>query len=892
MTKIRTKLLFGFGIGIVTLLVLLAVAMNMLSKLNSNVTEVVSNRYEKVKIITGIRYDASLIDNNVQSLLLAPVALDVEPDSSTNVIDRSDTSINMAMFSLQNIILRDEAKDNVRLLQAAYNRYIDGQRQAVSIAQAGDITQATKVYRENTVYRQTLFLIIDELCAFHEQALASAFIKSSSLHQSALDSMKWLVVIGAILLGCISIWVTRTILRSLHKIVEGLSAVTYGATTLPRINISANDEFGEIAAAFNTMAAQMEEQASRQQAIDQNGSEQDWLKTKFTEITTLYQGVVDLDSLAQLFITKVTPLVGATFGVFYLRVEREGRTVLARTAHYALTDPNRHPDTVAFGEGLVGQCAADNRVLQFGHAPADYIRIGSGLGAANPASIIILPVAFEDEVLAVVELASFEKFTNIQQQLLVCLTENLGIALHSIAGRMLIEQLLRDYQAMTEELQTQAEELQMHQEELTSTNEQLAEQYRQSEQKTIELEQTRIELEEKARQLAVSSQYKSQFLANMSHELRTPLNSLLILAKLLMENKAGNLTPKQVEYARTIFYSGCDLLSLISDILDLSKIEYGKMDIHPEEVYLRDIADSMYIHFNPVAADKQLKFVVEIDADLPKSCYTDSKRLNQILKNLLANAFKFTHDGEVTLRFRSAGVDIAFEVTDTGIGIDSDKHRIIFEAFEQADGTTSRHYGGTGLGLTISRELAMLLGGRITVQSGNKQGSIFTLYLPACCEANYDLAAERYQAAATHTMESDMIAQEEIVPEDKAFAGKKVLIIDDDMRNIFALTTSFENSCMQVLFAETGREGLALLRNNLDTDLVLIDSKMSELDSYETMGLIREQTEFKRIPIIALGAKSMEEDREKCIAAGASDYISKPVNIGQVFSLLRVWFYR
>ncbi|RYD04670.1 hypothetical protein N752_14960 [Desulforamulus aquiferis] len=482
----------------------------------------------------------------------------------------------------------------------------------------------------------------------------------------------------------------------------------------------------------------------------------------------------------------------------------------------------------------------------------------------------------------------------MQQNLLHELANIIGVTINRVAGHMQVQKLLKESQELTEELQIQSEELQLQQEELKTFNEKLEEQYRESEQRTKELEKIKADLEDKAYQLEQASRYKSEFLANMSHELRTPLNSMLILSQLLAENQQGNLTEKQMEYARTIITSGNDLLQLINEVLDLAKIESGKMDINQGRIRLIDIKDFAERHFIPVANKKRLNFETIIDHSLPEIVYTDEHRLEQILFNLLSNAFKFTEKGSVVLTIRLADEKlrlnttleaeqfmIAISVTDTGIGIPPEKQELIFEAFCQADGTTSRKYGGTGLGLSISRELAGLLGGFIDVKS-NEEGSTFTLYLPV-----------HSQDSGPDIIENESQELVKPVEQSQAFLkGKKILIVDDDVRNIFAVTTALENHQVEVYFAENGREGLDMLELNPDIDLILMDIMMPNMDGYEAIKAIRNKPEYDKLPIIALTAKTMKADREQCFSAGASDYITKPINTEQLMSMLRVWLYR
>jgi len=559
-------------------------------------------------------------------------------------------------------------------------------------------------------------------------------------------------------------------------------------------------------------------------------------------------------------------------------------------------------------------------------------------------------VLFEEQVPAVIELASFRPFTPVNQAFLEQIVETVGVVLNTIIATMRTEELLEQSQSLAEELQSQSFELQSQQEELQRTNAELQEKARQLarqnqaiEVKNAEIELARREVEERAEQLALSSRYKSEFLANMSHELRTPLNSLLILAKLLSENGDGNLSERQVEFASGIYEAGNELLNLINDILDLSKVEAGKMDISLSPVHVSAFCEDLEQMFRPIAEQQTLAFSVEIAGHAPDSVVTDERRVQQVLKNLLSNAFKFTEEGSVVLRvapvapgtrftsprLRSAPGVIGVSVTDTGIGISSDKLLVIFEAFQQADGTTSRRYGGTGLGLSISREIARLLGGELQVESEPGRGSTFTLLLPAVAEPPSVEDGVQQRGWAVPELEAadpDGIQPEPAgsapepqspaepsaagaagagavaitLPEppaaglspDATLAGKRVLIIDDDVRNVYALTSALEERGMEALYAEDGRAGIDMLQRTPGIDLVLMDIMMPGMDGYETTRVIRTLQVFQNLPIIALTAKAMRGDREKSLAAGASDYITKPVDIDQLLEMMRVWLYR
>jgi HAMP domain-containing protein/signal transduction histidine kinase/DNA-binding response OmpR family regulator len=992
-----------------------------------------------------------------------------------------------------------------------------------------------------------------------------------------------------------------------RAIADVATAVTKGDLTRS-VAVEALGEVAELKDNINEMIRNLRDTTRK-------NMEQDWLKTNLAKFSRMLQGQRDLAAVSQLILSDLAPLVAAHHGVFYIVDSSGDQPTIKLLSSYAYQDRKHVKSEFQVGEGLVGQCAASRRMLRINDVPESYIQISSGLGEAPPRSIAVLPVLFEGETRAVLELATFDEFDEIRLTFLEQLAESIGIVLNTIAVNMRTEELLRQSQALTESLQAQQEALtetnkrleqqtrslqqseellREQQDELQRTNAELEEkahllasQKAEVEQKNQEVEQAKVALEEKAEQLALISKYKSEFLANMSHELRTPLNSLLILSQILSENVEGNLTVKQVGFAQTIHSSGSDLLDLINDILDLSKIESGTMAVDITTVPFGEVRKFVDSTFRQVADLKGLEFKVDVDPALPPALQTDSKRLQQVLKNLLSNAFKFTERGSVSLSAKlvtegwnpeqeilnAANAVVAFSVRDTGIGIPKEKHGVIFEAFQQGDTGTSRKYGGTGLGLSISRQITRLLGGEIRIQSAPGEGSTFTLFLPVIYPApvqaapvteetgtaaidplptltaasrvvlapvverevaddrsvieagdrilliaeddpNFaqillDLARDlgfrvlvanradralamareyrptaitldlrlpdadgwtildrlKHDRATRHipvhiisveenwqrglrlgaidfmtkpaskdslsdalttlhefvdrpvkrllVVEDDEVARQSIVeligagdvetttvgtgeealaelqrqrfdcmvldlglpdmtgfqlisrikgeiglrklptvvytgkqlttredvelrrlaesvvikdagsperlldetalflhrvtahlPEgkqrmleqlhrtDPVLTGRKVLIVDDDVRNIFALTTFLERSEMQVLYAESGRDGITRLLENSDIDAVLMDVMMPEMDGYQTMRAIRANPRFRQLPIIAVTAKAMKGDREKCIEAGASDYIAKPVDMDQLLSLLRVWLYR
>ncbi|WP_405151894.1 HAMP domain-containing protein [Sphaerisporangium sp. NBC_01403] len=840
--------------------------------------------------------------------------------------------------------------------------------------------------------------------------------------------------------------------RQVRAIAEVTSAVTSGDLTRS-ITVDASGEVAELKDNINSMVKSLRETTRANQ-------EQDWLKTNLARISGLMQGHRDLAVVAELVMNELAPLVSAQHGTFLLAEETAGATELLVVGSYGHQEVSRR---YALGDSLVGQAALAKRTILVEEVPPGYLTISSSLGQAGPVNLIVLPIVVEDQVLGVIELASLNRFTQTHRDFLEQLVETIGVNVNTIVANARTDALLTESQRLATELQVGQEELQRSNAELEEKAELLAQQNRDIETKNIEIEQARQELEDRAQQLALASKYKSEFLANMSHELRTPLNSLLILAQLLAQNPARNLTAKQVEYANVIHSAGTDLLQLINDILDLSKIEAGKMDLTLEPFHIRQLLDYVEATFRPLTTEKGLRFDVRVGSDVPTQLLMDEQRLRQVLRNLLSNAVKFTEAGSVKLRVERAGeMDLpagprqqalAFHVVDTGIGIAEENLSQIFDAFQQADGTTSRKYGGTGLGLSISREIATLFNGEIRAVSTLGEGSTFSLYLPmthfsgepttapspaasfgaqpfdtAPAEAvelpasagpggapgedgrrllvvearpngllsllaqsvvsdltethgpvrvttasnpdsalaalardgyhcivldlgmPHDAAAEFLRrldedsvlrslpVLAHHTRKltrpqenllqgrsrtqplerlpsldelreritlhlsakgpGDVLPLVQASPDevardvekvDSGLLGRKVLVIDDDVRNVFALTNILELHGMQVLYAENGRKGIEVLMRNDDVDLVLMDIMMPEMDGYAATAAIREMPRFANLPIIAVTAKAMHGDREKTLSSGASDYVTKPVDAEELIDRMQRW---
>src|SRR5580698_7124439 len=921
--------------------------------------------------------------------------------------------------------------------------------------------------------------------------------------------------------------------RQVRAISQVTSAVAAGDLTRT-ISVDAEGEVAELKDTINTMVDTLREtvQASR---------DQDWLKTNLASIGSMMQGHRDLEVVAELIMEELAPLMGALHGTFFLAEQAGDETGLRLIAGYGLRADKNAPMQYRIGQSLIGQVAKSKRLVVVGEIPEGYIRITSGLGEAPPANLVVFPLLFEGEVLGVVELASFSKFTPIQIDFLEQFAETLGISANASIANSRTDTLLGQSQRLTAELQARSSELQARSEELQRSNadledkaELLAAQKQDIEAKNSEIERARAEIEERARQLALASQYKSQFLANMSHELRTPLNSLLILARLLAQNPGRNLTAKQVEYANVIHSAGSDLLQLINDILDLSKVEAGRMDLHAERFTLGALIEDLQATFQPLTTEKGLDFEVAIEPSALAELDTDRQRLRQVVGNLLSNAVKFTERGRVTLQVsatpaadgRGGDPELVFSVVDTGIGIAPENLAVIFGAFQQGDGTLSRRYGGTGLGLSIASQVSALLGGQITATSDLGHGSTFTLRVPATLPASppvddaadafaalaegsqtpdgligyagrpgrglaqgsgpadagpdeisqplraamaditraassiiasgaggrdddsvpvavvagtaatvseiagpsggdegggvgqdrnvlvfegtsgglltllaYSaisdlagvstavrvstavgpsqgvamLAAEpfrcvvvdlamptalefleqaqekpelrevpvlAYQSAQPDTANADRFAalrsayptlellpsldelreritlhlsaarpgqvpaflgssvaaaesarraDEPVADDHPELRGKHVLVIDDDARNVFAITSSLELHGIEVTHASDGRQGIEVLRANPETDLILTDIMMPGMDGYATMTAIRRMPEFESLPIIAVTARAMPSDREKSLAAGANDYVTKPVDTDELMACMERW---
>jgi HAMP domain-containing protein/signal transduction histidine kinase/DNA-binding response OmpR family regulator len=687
-----------------------------------------------------------------------------------------------------------------------------------------------------------------------------------------------------------------------RAIADVATAVTKGDLTRS-IQVDASGEVAALKDNINEMIRNLKDTTIK-------NNEQDWLKTNLAKFTRMLQGQKDMLTVGKLILSELAPVVSAQHGVFYVMEtskeepieggEHDNEAYLKLLASYAFRSRKNVGNRFALGEGLVGQAALEKERILITNAPEDYVAITSGLGQAKPANIIVLPVLFEGQVKAVMELSSFERFSPIHQAFLDQLVESIGIVLNTIEANTRTEDLLKQSQSLAKELQSRQEELQQTNLELQDKAKLLAEQNAEVERKNSEVEQARQALEEKAEQLAITSKYKSEFMANMSHELRTPLNSLLILADQLGQNPEGNLIPKQVEFARTIHASGNDLLSLINDILDLSKIESGTVTVDIAALRFRDLQDYVDRTFRHVAESKNLDFAIEMDPDLPANMFTDSQRLEQVIRNLLSNAFKFTEKGQVVLNIshvtegwnpdnevlNHARSVIAFSVSDTGIGIAPEKQQIIFEPFQQADGSTSRKYGGTGLGLAISREIARMLGGEIRLASALGQGSTFTLFLP---QTHIPMRTVRKESSPVRTaarpasgddqlpVETSTTAgmPEEIVLEDDrgriGINDQVLLIVEDDPNYARVLLEMAREQGFKAVVAQRGATALALARD-LKPSAVTLDLHLPDVDGWRVLDRLKLDLATRHIPVHII---TVEQDPAPALSQGALGFVTK-----------------
>jgi HAMP domain-containing protein/CheY-like chemotaxis protein/signal transduction histidine kinase len=776
--------------------------------------------------------------------------------------------------------------DNVNVMAANLTEQVRGIVKVVTAVANGELTQKLTVNAKGEVaaLAETINNMTDTLATFADQVTTVAREVGVEGRLGGQANVPGAAGTWKDLTGNVNL-LADNLTNQVRAIAEVTTAVTKGDLTRS-IQVEASGEVAELKDYINTMIDNL------RLTTDRN-NEQDWLKTNLARFTGMLQGQRDLTTVGRMLLSELAPLVNAQQGVIYQMASEDSSEMVLLSA-FADGGNNGHRHELHVGEGLVGQCAAEKRRMLISDLPANAVPIRSGLFQAVPRNIIVLPILFEDRVKAVIELASLSAFTMSHLAFLEQLTASIGIVLNSIEATMQTEGLLKQSQQLAAELQTQQTELQQTNEQLAQKAQQLAEQNVEVERKNQEIEQARRAVEEKAKELALTSKYKSEFLANMSHELRTPLNSILVLGQQLTDNPDGNLTAKQVEFARTIHGAGTDLLNLISDILDLSKIESGTVSVDAEEVFFASLLEMIARPFRHEAEHRRLEFEIGTDPALMRSLITDSKRLQQVLKNLLSNAFKFTEHGSVRLSVsvsatgwsdghpvldRAASV-ISFEVSDTGIGIPSEKQRIIFEAFQQADAGTSRKYGGTGLGLAISRELASLLGGEIQLRSTPGVGSTFTLFLPQTYvgpSTGVNISDRRpFQPSATQLASASAVERTpEQVPDDRENLQPEdpiLLIVEDDPHYARVLRDLARDKGFKVLVAARGSEALSLVRE-FHPSAVSLDVFLPDMLGWTVLNHLKQDPATRHIPVQIL---TMDEDRQHGLSRGAFSFVTKP----------------
>jgi two-component system chemotaxis sensor kinase CheA len=878
-----------------------------------------------VSAVTASRVDAQL--TAIQDRHLPKIDLEARLDAQFDRLQRSFQDA-VAAHDI-------DALERTRSIEDALLAQLDGARQVVTPADLDALRVAIEDYYaaahgvsrriidgetgEALVDRMAVMqakqartrVLLKETTRFNRAELTEAFAAAKRAQVAASELRLGVVIACLAFVVFLSLWLSRGTIASLDSLATGLARFGKGDFD-KSIEVTTSDELGDLAGHANAMAKSLERVHGERERTA-------WLKTGQASLAEELRGELEPEEVARRATALVARHIDAPAAAVYVLASDGSFRLFGRHAYAAGDAASDAAPSFRPEEGLVGQASMIHDITVVTDPPAGYLRVRSGLGEAPPTAIVLLPLVHEGRVTGVMEFALFKPWSERAAELLVSVRESIAIAIEVARARSAMRTLLAETQEQAVRLSTQEEqlratneELEVQQEELRHTNDALTlqtaileTQRRGLEAKNVEVEDARRRLEEKASELTAVSAYKSQFLANMSHELRTPLNSMLLLSQLLAENETGNLTAKQVEFAKTVHGAGNDLLALINEVLDLAKVEAGKQQLRVEVVPLRDIADRARRAFEPLASRKGLALVVDVAPGLPEEIATDRQRLTQILDNLLANAIKFTEHGEVALRFGTsqAGTRLAIAVADTGVGIAPEHRERVFAPFEQVESSSDRRYGGTGLGLTIARELASLLGGELQLESVFGKGTTFTCYLPLDGPTQPSATRSATPAsgvAASPLQRAESVARSVLVvddPErfhasDERFAGKKVLLVDDDMRAVYALSAALRAKGLEVVVADDGRAALTALGAQPDVAAVLMDVMMPEMDGYEATRRIRAMARFRTLPIIALTAKAMKGDRAKCLESGASDYLEKPVDVARLLTMLYSWLTR
>ncbi|MBU0493834.1 MAG: response regulator [Chloroflexi bacterium] len=918
---IGRKIIAVLLLVIVLEVIIAVVGVYFLNNMNANLNEIVNVQAEKIKLGARINRNLVEIHRAEKNMILSDTKESVE----SNAASISGYKIEVVQRLAQLKELADaENRALLNQFEADYLAFIqvDDQVQAVVFGAweaAPDATEHTRWTAAATALSQgpgraaydraaaSMATIVDS----NDEELAQR--KALSDQNAALAQTIMLVLAVASIAGGLAagLLISRSIAAGLSNMVTVADAIAAGDLETV-IAIKSQDEVGQLAAAVTKMQAALRQAGAATAA-------QDWLKTGIARLNDVMRGELDVATLSSGVLLEIATYLDAQIGALYLLQEGAGEPVLALLSSYAYTKRKNLSNRFRAGEGLVGQAALEKHQILVRNVPEDYIKVTSGLGEASPQFIAVTPFLYEDRVKGVIELGTLSPIPDLHLEYLAQAMPALAINLETAQGREQLAQALAASQALAEELQVQQAELEAaneeleeqtqmleqsearlktQQEELQVTNEELEEKNEALQRQKREIELARREIEEQAEEVAIASKYKSEFLANMSHELRTPLNSLLLLARLLADNPEGNLTADQVEHAHIIYASGNDLLALITEILDLSKIEAGRMELQVAPVLLADLAESTRSSFQHMAEAKGLALSIAVGADAPATITTDRKRVEQILKNLVSNAIKFTDQGRVTVTLGRPARDaqlaksglqataaIAIAVQDTGIGIPLDKQKIVFEAFQQVEGGSARKHGGTGLGLSISRELARLLGGEIQLQSAVDQGSTFTLYLPIEARVSEPAPAEPGARAATTTCGEALAprlrepaaawAAAHAIPDDRdnlAAGDKTILIIEDDANFAKLLLQQGQQKGFKCLAAATGESGLELAAQHRPTAIIL-DIRLPGMDGWAVLEALKDDPHTRHIPVHIM---SVEEATLDAFRKGAVGHLTKP----------------
>jgi CheY-like chemotaxis protein/signal transduction histidine kinase/HAMP domain-containing protein len=856
-----------------------------------------------------------------------------------NKINQAKQDIEKSFDHYTTTVVNEADKNMLAANIAAYNTYIEGIEEILNLSRNQNKTEALIELNKGIEQAEFLNQLLDNHLQFNIELSANS---AKAAAQSKTEATNLSIAIAFVAIAVILIFVrsiNNTIGRGFRELQVRINALADGDFSV-KFEFDQNDEIGELANSIARLQAALV-------IVRQKAEDLDWLKTGVARVNNVVLGQDNTVSLASTVLSEIAEYIDAKIGAFFIAENAENGLVLNLLGTYAYTQRKNLSSQFRLGESLVGQSALEKKQILIQQVPDNYIRVSSGLGEIEPTNICVTPILFERNLRGVLEIGTLKPLTSLELSYLEQICIPVALALEIAQAQTLMKIQQEELRASTEELEEQSrilelsqKELQAQQLELESTNSELEAQMQRVKDsedelkaQQIELEATNLELTDKnkllerqkgdieiarrnlevqSEELALASKYKSEFLANMSHELRTPLNSLLLLARSLTENKHGNLNADQIETAGVIYDSGSDLLNLINEILDLSKIEAGRMDLRLQPVEIADLMRSISLQFEPMAKNQNLKLEIRCEEGLPKSIITDHQRLGQIIKNLMGNALKFTENGSVSISFCHTPVSIdlsksglqpssalAIQVKDSGIGIPLDKQKIIFEAFQQADSGDRRRFGGTGLGLSISRELAALLGGEIQLVSNPGEGSTFSVYIPFVLskpnvsadelqrpEINKSVTKIQFQSSeSSHAkrLEQPSVSAESL--DDRNSIGDKdrvVLIIEDDARFASILANQTRERGLKCLIALSGEEGLVLARK-FRPDGIVLDILLPNIDGWDVLTDLKQNVDTRHIPVHIVSA---EDANTNSLRIGAIGHACKPVRKEDIDSIL------